>query len=170
LNALGQAAVARMNYKCVIISTLEKTFNQEFLMSANPYKPWGVYTITLLILGINERLITPENGLLDGIVDAAIITVSCVGAVVCWFLSYRSLNTPTDLLNNRTQVAITWLLGPIVGVTAAISPAVDIDGGLLLFYPPVFGLFLTTFVLPVLFILRHRNAKRNDAVHSEAER
>ena len=139
-------------------------------MSTNPYMSWGIYTITLLILGITERFTFPENGPLDDFVDAAIITVSCVGAVVCWFLSYRSLNTPTDLLNNRTQVAITWLLGPIVGITAAISPAVDIDGGLLLFYPPVFGLFLTTFVLPVLFILRHRNAKRNDAVHSEAER
>ena len=159
-----------MNYKHAIIGTLHKTFNQELHMSANSYKPWGVYTITLLMLGITERFVYPENGILDGIVDAVIIIVSCVGAVICWFMSYRSLNAPNHLFNNRTQVAVTWLLGPIVGATAAILLAEDIDGGLLLFYPPLLGLFLTTFVLPVLFILRHKNAQQHNVIHPEAKR
>jgi hypothetical protein len=140
----------------------------EFLMSANPYKPWGIYTITLLILGIIERFTFPENRPLDDFVDATIIAVGCIGAIVCWFFSYRSLNISSDdQLKRRAQIAITWVLGPVVGVTAAISPAVDIDGGLLLFYPPVLGLFLTTFLLPLLFFLQNRKSPLNNSVQSE---
>ena len=139
-------------------------------MPANPYKPWCIYTIALLILGITERFTFPENGPLDDFVDATIIAVGCIGAIVCWFLSYRSLNTsPTDIFKRRALVAITWVLGPVAGVTAAISPAVDIDGGLLLFYPPVLGLFLTTFLLPLLFILQNRKSPLNNSVQSEPE-
>ncbi len=106
-------------------------------MPTNPYKSWGIYTVSLLILGITERFTFPENRPLDDFVDATIIAVGCIGAIVCWFLSYRTLKTsPTDIFNRRAQIAITWVLGPVAGVTAAISPAVDIDGGLLLFSPP----------------------------------
>ncbi len=137
-------------------------------MSTNPYMSWGIYTITLLILGITERFTFPENGPLDDFVDATIIAVGCIGAIVCWFLSYRTLKTsPTDIFNRRAQIAITWVLGPVVGVTAAISPAVDIDGGLLLFYPPMLGLFLTTFLLPLLFFLQNRKSPLNNSVQSE---
>ena len=114
----------------------------EFLMSANPYKPWGIYTITLLILGIIERFTFPENRPLDDFVDATIIAVGCIGAIVCWFFSYRSLNTSSDdQLKRRALITIIWVLGPVVGVMAAISPAVDIDGGLLLFYHGCWVLF-----------------------------
>jgi hypothetical protein len=140
-------------------------------MSTNPYKSWGIYAITLLILGITERFTFPENRPLDDFVDATIIAVGCIGAIVCWFLSYRTLKTsPTDIFKRRALVAITWVFGPVVGVTAAISPAVDIDGGLLLFYPPVLGLFLTTFVLPVLFFLQNRKSPTNNSVQSEPEK
>jgi hypothetical protein len=140
-------------------------------MSTNPYKSWGIYTITLLILGITERFTFPENRPLDDFVDATIIAVGCIGAIVCWFLSYRTLNdSPTKLSKSRAQVAITWVFGPVVGVTAAISPAVDIDGSLLLFYPPVLGLFLTTFVLPVLFFQQNRKSPTNNSVQSEPEK
>ena len=140
-------------------------------MPANPYKSWGIYTITLLILGITERFTFPENRPLDDFVDATIIAVGCIGAIVCWFLSYRTLNdSPTNLSKSRAQIAITWVLGPVAGVTAAISPAVDIDGGLLLFYPPVLGLFLTTFVLPVLFFQQNRKSPTNNSVQSEPEK
>jgi hypothetical protein len=140
-------------------------------MSTNPYKPWAIYTITLLILGITERFTFPENRPPDNFVDALIIAVGCIGAIVCWFLSYRTLNnSAADLLKRRAQIAITWVLGPVAGVTAAISPSVDIDGGLLLFYPPVLGLFLTTFVLPVLFFLQYRKFQQNGAVQSEPEK
>lgn len=140
-------------------------------MSTNPYKSWGIYTITLLILGITERFTFPENRPLDDFVDATIIAVGCIGAIVCWFLSYRTLNdSPTKLSKSRAQIAITWVFGPVAGVTAAISPAVDIDGGLLLFYPPVLGLFLTTFVLPVLFFLQNRKSPTNNSVQSEPEK
>ena len=137
-------------------------------MSTNPSKPWCIYTIALLILGITERFTFPENKPLDDFVDASIIAVGCIGAIVCWFLSYRTLQTSlTDIFKRRAVVAITWVLGPVAGVTAAISPAVDIDGGLLLFYPPVLGLFLTTFVLPVLFFLQNRKSPTNNSVQSE---
>ena len=140
-------------------------------MSTNPYKSWGIYTITLLSLGITERFTFPENRPLDDFVDATIITVGCIGAIVCWFLSYRTLtNSPTDLSKSRAQIAITWVFGPVAGVTAAISPAVDIDGGLLLFYPPVLGLFLTTFLLPILFFLQNRKSPPNNSVQSEPEK
>ena len=140
-------------------------------MSTNPYKSWGIYTITLLILGITERFTFPENRPLDDFVDATIIAVGCIGAIVCWFLSYRTLNdSPTNLSKSRAQIAITWAFGPVAGVTAAISPAVDIDGGLLLFYPPVLGLFLTTFVLPVLFFQQNRKSPTNNSVQSEPEK
>ncbi|HIA64442.1 MAG TPA: hypothetical protein EYM99_05330 [Alphaproteobacteria bacterium] len=140
-------------------------------MSTNPYKSWGIYTITLLILGITERFTFPENRPLDDLVDATIIAVGCVGAIVCWFLSYRTLtDSSTDLSKSRAQIAITWVFGPVAGVTAAISPAVDIDGGLLLFYPPVLGLFLTTFVLPVLFFLHYRKSSMNNSVPTEPEK
>ncbi len=139
-------------------------------MSTNPYMSWGIYTITLLILGITERFTFPENGPLDDFVDATIIAVGCIGAIVCWFLSYRTLKTsPTDIFKRRALVAITWVLGPVVGVTAAISPAVDIDGGLLLFYPPVLGLFLTSFLLPLLFFLQNRKSPTNNSETSEPE-
>ena len=140
-------------------------------MSTNPYKSWGIYTITLLILGITERFTFPENRPLDDFVDATIIAVGCIGAIVCWFLSYRTLNdSPTKLSKSRAQVAITWVFGPVIGVTAAISPAVDIDGSLLLYYPPVLGLFLTTFVLPVLFFQQNRKSPTNNSVQSEPEK
>ncbi len=139
-------------------------------MSTNPYMSWGIYTITLLILGITERFTFPENKPLDDFIDATIIAVGCIGAIVCWFLSYRTLKTsPTDIFNRRAQIAITWVLGPVAGVTAAISPAVDIDGGLLLFYPPVLGLFLTTFLLPLLFFLQNRKSPTNNSETSEPE-
>ena len=140
-------------------------------MSTTPYKSWGIYTVSLLILGITERFTFPENKPLDNFVDATIIAVGCIGAIVCWFLSYRTLKTsPTDIFKRRALVAITWVLGPVAGVTAAISPAVDIDGGLLLFYPPVLGLFLTTFLLPILFFLQHRKSPPNNSVQSEPEK
>ena len=139
-------------------------------MPANPYKSWGIYTVSLLMLGITERFTFPENRPLDDFVDATIIAVGCIGAIVCWFLSYRSLNTSaTDIFKRRALVAISWILGPVAGVTAAISPAVDIDGGLLLFYPPVLGLFLTTFLLPLLFILQNRKSPLNNSVQSDPE-
>ena len=137
-------------------------------MPTKPYKPWCIYTIALLILGITERFTFPENKPLDDFVDASIIAVGCIGAIVCWFLSYRTLQTSlTDIFKRRAVVAITWVLGPVAGVTAAISPAVDIDGGLLLFYPPVLGLFLTTFLLPILFLLQNRKSPTNNSVQSE---
>ena len=140
-------------------------------MSTNPYMSWGIYTITLLIIGITERFTFPENRPLDDFVDATIIAVGCIGAIVCWFLSYRTLQTsPTDIFKRRALVAITWVLGPIAGVTAAISPAVDIDGGLLLVYPPVLGLFLTAFLLPILFFLQNRKSPLNKSVQSEPEK
>ncbi len=139
-------------------------------MSTNPYMSWGIYTITLLILGITERFTFPENKPLDDFIDATIIAVGCIGAIVCWFLSYRTLKTsPTDIFKRRALVAITWVLGPVAGVTAAISPAVDIDGGLLLFYPPVLGLFLTSFLLPLLFFLQNRKSPTNNSETSEPE-
>ena len=139
-------------------------------MPANPYKPWGIYTVSLLILGITERFTFPENKPLDDFIDATIIAVGCIGAIVCWFLSYRTLKTsPTDIFKRRALVAITWVIGPLVGVTAAILPAVDIDGGLLLVYPPVLGLFLTAFLLPILFFLQNKKSPLSNSVQSEPE-
>ena len=123
-------------------------------MPYSPYSTWLMYVLTLQCLGLAEGFIHPENGLLDSAVDSAIILIGCLGAIVSWIVSYRSIYAPAiNISKRRINVAVTWILGPVAGVTVAIWPASDIDGGLLLFYPPVVGVFLTVFVLPILFMV-----------------
>jgi hypothetical protein len=130
----------------------------------HPELPWLVVGGIVLVLALIDRFfITNQSSSIDRLLDWATIISAIVGSGYSWVASYRtSLRTtqePGAILVIR--ILVCWLLGPFFVLGAACF-AHDIDGGLLLFYPPFFGILLTTFVLPFLLTRRWaRFAKLN---------
>jgi hypothetical protein len=114
--------------------------------------------VSLLLLSCAERVVGPETTKLDGLVDAVILITAGVGACASWVLSYRLPLRKAKWVRTGMvlRIAAGWFVGPLLGVCAAVAPAHDIDGGLLLFYPPVVGFLLALFILPIVVYLHKR--------------
>lgn len=122
----------------------------------HPELPWLVVGGIVFVLALIDRYgITDQSGSIDRLLDWSTIISAIIGSCYSWVASYRApLRTTLEPGAALTiRIFVCWLLGPFF-VLGAASFAHDIDGGLLLFYPPFFGILLTTFVLPVILTRR----------------
>jgi len=131
-------------------------------MKATPYlwrhpeAPWVVTIGIVFVLAVIDRFfITNQASHIDSLLDWSTIIVAIFGSCSSWIVSYRApLRTSGASDPVMTiRIFVGWLLGPFFVLGAACF-AHDIDGGLLLFYPPFFGILLTLFVLPFLLARR----------------
>jgi hypothetical protein len=124
----------------------------------HPEVPWLLAAGIVLILALLDRFfIRNQASPTDQALDWITILSAVIGSGYSWVVSYRApLRTtlaPSAALTIR--IFLCWMLGPFFVVGAAFA-ARDIDGGMLLFYLPFFGILLTTFILPFLFAKRRR--------------
>jgi hypothetical protein len=122
----------------------------------HPELSWVITIGIVFILALIDQFFIPsQGGRLGSLWDWSILCGALVGACCSWVVSYRApLRTesaPNAPLTIR--ILLCWLFGPFLVVGAACL-APEIDGGLLLIYPPFFGLLLTIFVLPLLLSRR----------------
>jgi hypothetical protein len=129
---------------------------------------WAVYVALLAVLTAAEALIRPEVGF-DKLLDVAILVIALAGAAMAWIVSaYLVLRSAdgTKPASATLRIAAGWFFGPLLGCGAvlAINSLLggDIDGGLLLFYPPLLAIILPITVLPaILFVWRRRLVRRD---------
>jgi hypothetical protein len=125
----------------------------------HPEAPWVVTGGIVLVLALFDRFfIANQSGSTDWLLDWSTIMIALIGSCYSWVVSYRA-PLRTSLAQDAVlaiRIFVCWLLGPFF-VLGAACLAHDIDGGLLLFYPPFFGILLTLFVLP--FLLTRRLAR-----------
>ena len=122
----------------------------------HPEASWGVTGGIVLVLATIDRcFIRDQSSCIDSLLDWSTIIIATMGSCCSWVVSYRAPLRTTIAQNALLTIRILgcWLLGPFV-VLGTACLAHDIDGGLLLFYPPFFGILLTLFVLPPLLARR----------------
>lgn len=128
----------------------------------HPELPWLLVAGLVFILALIDRfLIADQRSPIDQALDWITILTAIVGSCGSWVVSYRApLRTvPAPRAALTIRMVLCWVLGPFC-IAGAAFPAHDIDGGLLLAYPPFLGLVLTTFLLPWLFLTRPRRLAR----------
>jgi hypothetical protein len=139
----------------------------------HPELPWLLVAGLVIILALIDRfLISDQRSPIDQALDWTTILTAILGSCGSWVVSYRApLRTvPAQRAVLTIRIVLCWVLGPFCVVGAAF-PAHDIDGGLLLVYPPFLGLVLTIFLLPWLFLTRPRRLARRGkscAAHSDS--
>jgi hypothetical protein len=122
----------------------------------HPEAPWVFTGGIVLVLALMDRFfIENQSGSIDSLLDWSTISVAIIGSCYSWVVSYRAPLRTTIAQNVLLTIRILgcWLVGPFV-VLGTACLAHDIDGGLLLFYPPFLGILLTLFVLPSLLARR----------------
>lgn len=122
----------------------------------HPEAPWVVTSGIVLVMALMDRFfIENQSGSIDSLLDWSTSSVAIIGSCCSWVVSYRAPLRTSVAQNAVLTIRILgcWLLGPFV-VLGTACLAHDIDGGLLLFYPPFFGILLTLFVLPSLLARR----------------
>jgi hypothetical protein len=124
----------------------------------NPESPWLATSGLVLGLALADRwFISNQAVAVDQVLDAVTIIGAMLGACLSWWSSYRlplrARASPGVFL--KVRIFWSWMFGPMI-VVAVACLARDIDGGLLLFYVPFFGVLLSILVLPWLFLARSR--------------
>ena len=129
----------------------------------HPEPPWLVVGGIVLVLALIDRICINQSSPFAHALDWATILSAAIGSGYSWITSYRvplrTVLVPSAGLTIR--IFLCWLLGPVL-VVGAVFPARNIDGGLLLVYPPFLGLLLAICVFPFLIIKRRRQFRMTE--------
>jgi len=121
----------------------------------HPEPPWIIVAGVVLVLALMDRFSLTGTRFANQILGWSTILCGIIGSLYCWMASYRGpLHArPAASAAVMIRIFLSWLIGPFAVIGAALA-AHDIDGGTLLFYPPLLGVPLALFVLPCLLIRR----------------
>ena len=125
--------------------------------------PWIIYLFVLAVLGLAERLATPEGDRADLVLDVVLNLVAFVGIFIAgrWSIAaarqgYRSPNVVL------VSILAGGFLGPLFAVIMLTAIVQDVDGGMWMIFAPFIGLLYVTVGLCVAAVINEKRQKRMD--------
>ena len=123
--------------------------------------PWIIYLFVLAVLGLAERLATPEGDRADLFLDVVLNLVAFVGIFIAgrWSIAaarqgYRSPNVVL------VSILAGGFLGPLFAAIMLTAIVQDMDGGMWMMFAPLIGFLYVTVGLCVAAVINEKRQKR----------